>query len=254
MSILHAKTRMNPMLEMEIAAAEITNVTQEGMAMQFAGYENGKRKIRPSNGTADTEFVGFNFGVPLGAPSRFTKIELLKFVTDGAGNAKVVLSRAPITGTILVMLNSTGWGTGSALAEITTGTPTAGQYIISNTKELLTNVANLDANIFVVYQYAPTLLEARAKYGELLPGVSPLAVTGSMSVIVSGYVYTDMYDTSKNWSDVDTINAGETLKAGANGRVTYGGSAVGASMAGLCSIIELPTVDQPYLGLWVKVD
>ncbi len=253
MSILHSKSRFNPMLEMEILSSEIANVNQEGMAMQFAGYEGGKRKIRPSNGTDNTEFVGFNYGVRMGAPSRFTKIESLIVVADG-GAAKVTLSKAPITGTILVLKNSTGWGTGAAMAEVTSGTPTNAEYKIQNTLELTTHADNIGAQVFVVYQYLPTVAEARVRFGDVWPGVSPLKVLGSMSVVISGQIWTDMYDTSKNWSDIDTIASGEVLKAGSNGRITYGGSVTGASLAGMCSVIELPTVDQPYLGLWVRVD
>lgn len=253
MAILHSKSRFNPMLEMEILSSEIGNVNQEGLAMTFAGYENGKAKIRPSNGTTDSIFAGFTYGVRFGAPARFPKIEAANVVADG-GAAKIVLSKAPITGTILVLKNSTGWGTGAAMTEVTSGTPTNAEYKIQNVKELSTHGDNIGAQVFVVYQYEPTVLEARARYGDIYPGVAPHKVLGSLSIVISGQLWTDCYDTTKNWSDVDTIASGEKLKAGANGRITYGGSTNGADLSQQVTVLELPTVDQPFLGLWVKID
>lgn len=253
MAILHSKSRFNPMLEMEILSSEVANVNQEGMALTFGGYENGRAKVRPSNGTTDSIFAGFSYGVRMAAPSRFPKVELATVVADG-GAAKIVLSKAPITGTILVLKNSTGWGTGSAVAEVTSGTPTNAEFKIQNVKELATHADNIGAQVFVVYQYEPTVLEARARFGDVYPGSAPVKVLGSLSVVISGQLWTDMYDTSKNWSDIDTIASGEKLKAGANGRITYGGSVNGADLSQQVTVLELPTIDQPYLGLWVKVD
>lgn len=253
MAILQSKSRFNPMLEMEILSSEVANVNQEGMALTFGGYENGRAKVRPSNGTADSVFAGFSYGLRFAAPSRFPKIEVATVVADG-GAAKIALSKAPITGTILVLKNSTGWGTGTAMAEVTSGTPTNAEYKIQNTKELSTHADNIGASVFVVYQYEPTVLEARARYGDVYPGAHPVKVLGSLSVIVSGQIWTDMYDTTKNWSDIDTVSTGEKLKAAANGRISYGGSVNGADLSTQVSVLELPTVDQPFLGLWVKVD
>lgn len=255
MSLLYAKTRIQQIKELPVFSAEVANINQEGMALTFGGYEEGRRKIRASAGVDDTEFVGISIGPRFDAPTRMTKIEVLTAVSDGGSAAKVVLARPPITGTIYGAKSSTGWGTGTSLAEITGGgSPTNVQLKIngSNAYELLLHADLLGTSIFVVYEYTPSVLEARAKFGEKLPGMLPNVAYGSIGVLTSGEVWTDMYDHAINWAAIDTVGSGEFLKAGANGRFTVSGS--GQSLAGLVSVLEIPTVDQPYLGLWLRVD
>jgi hypothetical protein len=105
----------------------------------------------------------------------------------------------------------------------------------------LTTNGTVGHTVNVTYRYTLTVPEARAMNGDVIPGNYAGLTTGSVGVIQAGTIYTDQFDSAVNWQ------AATAVELGASGILTNQGGA--SNVVVPCTIIAIPTVDYPFLGL-----
>jgi hypothetical protein len=212
----------------------VTNI--EAGACLVSITESGIEKVVTSAGTSsDKEFVGVAFTEPF-RPTTMTNVEL-DYPTTAAPS--VALQYAPVSlSTVEVLINGVAAGT------IQSGSPGASTgvvQIVGSTLTLNSTDAATNPTLTVTYQYTLTVLQAQMLFGDGVPGAMAADVVGVIGVIQKGYVYVTNFDASQNWAAAQIT----TLKTGANGRFTVGGS--GCTVPG--RVVFTPTSDIPYLGL-----
>ena len=209
--------------EFPLAATAVP--AQEGQALvrSFSGNTFG---AAISTGAAGENFLGFLIAQISAVPfQQVTAVKTERFTLPAAPKT-ITLSKTPIAGTTFVF-------------NITTGVVAAPDSVTGNVVDLTT--AGLAGNIYdVTYRYNLTVLEAKSRNGDVVPGGWNGYVTGTVSDVQGGRIYTDQFDSSKNWA------LSTAVKLGANGLVT---DQSGAGTAINSSIIAVPTVDYPFLGI-----
>lgn len=190
----------------------------EGLAL-VAKYEGGALVVAPSTGAAGEVFVGVSVNnryidktYPV-APTRYT----------ADANGLVVLPNAPLPSALKVTAAADGTVLTSADAAAT------GKYVLNG------NTLTVDADLVidVAYDYSPSVVEALARQGDTWPGVGAVALQGATGVIEAGDIQTNQFDPTADWSL-------KTIKLGANGRFTTGGS--GVTLTGVI-ITQIPTAE-----------
>lgn len=182
--------------------------------------------VKPSTGAAGETFVGVSLSQPL-TLANFPRMESLTVNASG----QITLSKSPLAGTLRVG------------ADLTPGTPAsvATEYSISG--NVITVHASLIGTVVsVVYQFAPTVTEARAIQGDIPPGGAASLTMGTVGVVLAGTVFTSEFDTTVDW----TV-ANPAIKVSANGKFTVGGT--GATVPN-ARIVQLPSSDSTLLGLY----
>lgn len=231
-----------------VAILSTVSVEQEGMAMILAP-ENGREAARPSTTGDDNIFLGVSWGERFSAPATTPRVEFKTL-----NNLTVTLDKvASATGEIHVVVGADEYGNGGTKLAYSGSGPTNVQFNIDGGLQTITvHSDHADKTIFIVYRTPLTVAEAQTLYGDAYPGVRANAMHGTGGIILHGEVFTDQFDTSINWAALDTIAAGEVVRAGANGRFTAG-STGGASCAGTVHVIEAPSVGKPFLGLYIHI-
>lgn len=211
-------TRITGSIERPVAAGSI--VTAEGQALVMDLAAGG---VKPSAGTSGEKFVGFALATQIN-PEFAPAIETLD-VVDG----KVALAATPVAGTTLVKNAATGAAIAIDGTTVTlTGNVIAGLAV---------------AAVTVSYTRRLTVTEAKAIQGDVLPGGAASHAVGTVGTIYDGDVYTDQFDTSVDWAGATAV------KLGADGKLTTAGSGVTLTNV---TIVALPGVDSPFLGLHVN--
>lgn len=221
----------------EFPLLSTVTINAEGLALQKV-TENGIGKVRPTNGVANSIFMGFSFGYRFPAPATAVKTEAV--VVSSAGVA--TLSRTPTAVADMIVIKGTSY-TGTALANVASA-PTVAQWKL-NGSTVETHVDNAGATLFVVYRYALTVLESQLMFGDAYPGPQGPNVIGSIGVVQTGIIYTDAFDTSVNWAAMDAEDT--PIIGGANGRLTNTGA--GCSLRGFATVISVPSAGDPWLGI-----
>lgn len=212
-----------PALSTELPILASATIAAEGQAL-VGSTAGGVFGVGPSAGTANENFLGLAVSQQI-ALSVFPKVQ--EFVQPSSNT--ISLTRTPNASTLMVYNVTT-----SAVLVITT------DYTISG-KTVTMNAAYQGHTIRFIYKYSPTATEVRAIMGDVYPGGAAGTSIGQVGVFQKGVVYTTEYDSTKDW----TTSASVTVKSGANGLVTQGGS--GATIA--CAIVSSPNTTNPYLGL-----
>jgi len=218
-------------------------IAQEGLCLQHV-LEDGKMKVKPSTGTSGDEnaiFVGISWGERFAVPATLPFVEELT-----VASGKVTLSKvATAAADMLVVTDGVG---GTKLAS-TSGSPTNTQFKLeSNSRDVTVHSNHEGKKLYLVYRYSPTILEAQSLFGDAYPGARAHSVLMEAGVITKGVVYTDQFDTSVNWHTIDSVAAAETIRGGANGRLTVHATD-GCSLTGYAFIVEAPTAGKPWLGI-----
>lgn len=200
-------------------------IEAEGLALvRVTGSQS--QGVLPGTGAATETFVGFSSAGTSAAPfpeAYDNKVET--FLVPGSGI--VTLARTPVTGQVFVRDITDPAGVTNPVT------------VVNNT------ITGLPAGdeVEVTYKFALSVLEARARFGDVQPGGYSGAYVGQIGLVKRGLIATSEYDASKDWTKATV------LRVGAGGQVTcdiQGGSAgTGAVINGY--VVEIPTQDAPYL-------
>lgn len=181
--------------------------------------------VMPSTGTAADIFVGFAWAGTSAAPFRedfAVKVESFRVPTSGV----VRLSRTPIANQLIVRNDADG--------TVVTGYTLAGT-VLSGLPQ--------GEDLSVTYKYVNTELEAVVAQGNVVPGGYIGSQIGQIGLVTRGVVYTSNFDTGVDWA-----TEGDAIVLGANGQLTVAAnSPTGVAIRGF--VIELPSVDQPLIGI-----
>lgn len=210
----------------ELALAPNAQLSADGQAL-VGSLVNGVAGVQPSTGAAGEKFVGFVF-------SQTSAVSFLQTTAVAVENATVpgaktiTLARTPIAGSVLV--------------KDSTGAVVAADSVTGKVVDLTTNGVAGSA-VSITYRYALSVVEARSRNGDVTPGGYAGLTTGSVAMAQSGTVYTDQFDTAADFGA-----AGETVVLGPNGQLTTKTAhAAGTPLS--CTIVALPTVEYPFLGI-----
>ena len=210
----------------DFALASDAVLTGDGQAMVSVLSANGVAGVKPSTGAAGEKFVGFlrsqTSGVQL-LPATAVKVE--QQVLGSAGT--YTLAAVPMAGTLVVHNVTTG------------ATVASGDYVVDAAGNF-TSIACANAEIRFTYTRALTVLAARSLVGDVQPGGFAGYSVGQAPVVQEGVVYTDMIDTSIDWSLATSV------KLSTGGKLT---NQAGGGVAISATIESVPTVDRPFLGL-----
>lgn len=195
----------------------------EGLAL-VAKYENGELRVAPSTGASGEIFVGVSFNNR--SIDKTYPVATTRYTADS--NGLIVLPHAPLPSALKVV--DSGGTTLTSAASAATG-----KYVLKG------NTLTVDANLVVdvAYDYSPSVVEALARQGDTWPGIGAVALQGVTGVIEAGDIQTNQFDPTADWSL-------KTVKLGANGRFTTGGS--GVTLTGVI-ITQIPVEGGNVLGL-----
>lgn len=211
--------------ELPLSASAV--LSQEGQAMMitWAGQVPG---VLATAGAATDKFVGFLIAQTSAVPFLQTTAVKTERFTVPAGKT-VTLAKLPIASTTFVY-NVTG---SAAVTPDSVNTTTG---VVD-----LTTGGTVGTTVDITYRYNLTVAEARSRNGDVVPGGAAAYVTNSVSLVQAGVIYTDQFDSSKNYA------AATGLKTAANGLITDQ-SGAGAALTG-ATVIATPSVDYPFLGI-----
>lgn len=182
---------------------------------------NGRECVRVGN-SVKAPFMGFSYTESL-TPMVKSKVEVCKADAD---TGKFDLISEPITGQIAFFAED-----GSVINDATVSGKT------------VTAASNKGEMVKVQYRYQPTTEEVLMEDRVLVPSMASTDITGSIGVILEGLVYTDMFEASVDFSDVNA-----KLAVSENGLVTVQGEDGDlAEIPGV--VVSVPGVDTPFLGI-----
>lgn len=194
-----------------------------GQALVYK-LENGRQVVDAAAGAAGEVFAGFanaqTSATPV-APTSAVKVETLVVPSTGV----VTVSKPVLAGTVVVTNVASG-----AVVAIVTAVGTAIDLAL----------ASAGLTVKVVYRYALSAAEARSLVGDVQPGGYSGDSYGLMGVAQQGVIYTDAFDTSKNFAAATAI----TLAAG--GLLS---DQTGTGEVIQAVVVQAPTTDYPFLGV-----
>lgn len=199
--------------------------TANGQAL-IGDVVSGPFGVAVSTGAGTDKFVGFlsaqTSALPF-AQSVGVQSETATLSVSGT----YTLGKVPLGGTTL-------------LYDVTAGAAvSSGSYTIDGSGNV-TYVAGAGHSVYFVYQFTLSVSMARARFGDIQPGGYFGDTVGSWSVMRSGTIYTDQFDTSKSYEDATAI------KLASGGKVT---DHSGAGNAINANIVSIPSSTKPFLGL-----
>ena len=211
----------------------LPSLAQDGQAMIRGMYGN-TFGIQPCSGSAGEVFVGFLLAQMSSVPFLQTTAVKVETFTLSSGKT-VTLSKAPNASATLVQLIVGGSGV--------TNTTVAPDSVNTTTGVVDLTTAGVAGYVYqVTYRYSLSVVEARSRNGDVTPGGYAGLTTGTCGVMISGTIYTDQFDTTKNWA----LAAGASVKMTAGGLISdTSGSGVAISSA----VIAVPSIDFPFLGV-----
>lgn len=210
--------------------------------------EGGLAKGRPSNATADSEYLGISWGIYKGRPNNFPKIQEVKVGAASGATATALLSKQVANADDIYVYKGSDYS-GTLMSKTAGGAAPTGATdynLEADGRTITVDDQNANTTLFVVYNYVPSVADYKFAYeagGDLFPGNNGPAILGQVSVITAGIVYTDQFDKSVNWN---AVNAATPIKGGANGIFTTNGN--GCICTGV-KVYEAPSMDKPFLGL-----
>jgi hypothetical protein len=201
--------------------------------------QNGVAAVLQSSGANTDVWAGVAFNVwQVGTTAKYVDV-----ITVPSGSPyTATLSNTPVSPST-TMSAVTLDGSTSVLA-YNSGVA-SGQFSVSG-NVITFNSAQAGNVYYVTYTYTLSTQQAISYYGDgFVLKRSPSSITNTTGVIRAGLVYTDQYDASVNWYAPNIL----TIKTGANGLFTIGGS--GTSLT-WCTVFEAPTNSFPFLGLYIN--
>lgn len=222
--MIYAPTSSN-VVSKDMPLAVNTTLSADGQAMVGVLDTNGKFGVKPSTGAAGEKFVGFLNAQTSMVPfqqSTTTKVEQVVLGPSGA----FTLAKVPVGGT-------------TSIHNVTDGTTITSGFTLDSAGNFL-SVANANKEVRFTYTIPLTAIEARGLFGDPQPGGYSGYQVGQAAVARQGTIYIDQFDSSVDWS----LATGVKLAAG--GKVT---NQAGSGVTIDAVIVEVPSVDKPYLGL-----
>lgn len=205
----------------EAVLSPAAHITAEGQAL-VATPEG----LKESTGTAGEVFAGFavqRVSATLFLENYFVGVEELTVATAGS----LILQREPLSGDVVGIVNV-------ATGAVIEGETTVDGATISN--DNLTE----GLEVRVTYKYAMSVVEAKSRMGDVQPGGASGVIVGQIGLCSRGTIYTNCFDTSKNWA------AATEIKLAANGMLT---DQTGTGTAIKAYVVATPTSMYPYLGV-----
>ena len=215
-------------------------ITAEGQALVADdALGNG---VALAGGGATEKFVGISISQQRSL-SVMSHVEEITVAADGTFSTSFVSLSLALERFAIVTAGVEA-ATALDMTPATPGAPTILEADYLGVKAYKTHVSNAGKTVRAYYRYAPTLAQAQAIQGDVLPGGDSGVLLNLVGVITQGDVYTTEFDPSVNWAG---STADLRLKAG--GLFTLGGS--GAAPANV-RVISRPTSTSPFLGLAVN--
>lgn len=209
--------------EFPLAAGAVLAADGQAMIRSQVGQVFG---VTPSAGAGGEMFVGFLSAQTSAVPFlATTAVKVERFVVP-AGKV-LTLSKTLVASSVFVY-NVTG--SAAVTPDSATGT----------TVDLTTN-GTVGSTVDVTYRYNLTVAEARARNGDPTPGGYAGLTTNTVGIWQAGTIYTDQFDSSKNYA------AATAIELAAGGLVTDQSGT--GNVAIPCTVIAIPSVDFPFLGL-----
>lgn len=215
--------------ERPVAAGHM--ITAEGAAL-VSDLTGGQYGVKQSTGAANEVFVG----ISINSVTSLTETPKIEEALPGSANA-IVLAAEPLAGTVRVIRVDTG----AVLTAAATADATHYAVDAQNPRKFKFDAALATVGIKVIYSYAPTLAQAMALQGNILPGGPAGQYLGQVGVITRGDVFTDQWDTAGDWSTAKGV------ALAANGKFTPVADPADA-LRGV-QLIELPSAARSTLGL-----
>ncbi len=200
-------------------------IPEEGIPLVYTKVD-GTTYVVPATGAAGEMFAGVSYSrntPPYTAPM------FEELAVDASGSATLV--RAPIAGQVFVKSN------GSALTIVAGAPANVSECQVVGSK-VITKLAK-DVLIDVQYMYTPTVLEAKTIIGDHVVGGLPSDTMGTIGVLKTATIGTNMFDASVDWSDALHVKLG-------NGVFTVG---TAADNIPNCVVQNAPNVNNPFLVL-----
>lgn len=215
------------------AVANGFRITAEGAAL-VGVIVAGLYGVKMAAGSGSERFQG----VSVDSVTDLTSAPKYETGTIGSG-AAVILGAEPLAGTVRVVVGST--------VLTAAGSADSTHYAVdgSNAKRFIFDNSFVGSSYIITYQYAPTLAQAMALQGNVLPGGPAGQYLGQTGVITRGDVYTDQWDTTADWSTA----VGVVLAA--NGR--FAPTATLSSALEGTQLLEAPSATRAILGLNINV-
>lgn len=210
-------------------------ITAEGAAL-VGVMVGGVYGVKQATGVAGEKLSGISLNTVTG----LTQVPKIEAAVLGATNG-IVLAAEPIVGTVRVFRKDSG----AALTAAATADATHYSVDPANPRRFVFDATLVGVGFGIVYSYAPTLVQAMALQGNVLPGGPAGQYLGQVGVITRGDVYTDQWNTALDWSTA----VGVVL--GANGKFEPTTDAAVAAQG--VQIIELPSASRSTLGLAINV-
>ena len=248
-----SRSRIGRTYEIDVLSTD--NVLEEGLALTSV-IENNVAKARRSNGVDNTIFLGVSWGDRLGV-SAITSLPKIITATAGAANsggagfARVSLGYTSTGTPDMTVINGAGYGAAAPMTPVAIGAglDTATEYgLDADGRSIVVINALAGTQFFIAFRYAPTAVELVQRFGDVIWPQSSTQLH-RIGVIATGDLYTTNFDTSVDWSTIDTLATAEVLRAGPNGRFTV--NAAGAICRNTM-VIAAPTAAQPFLGIKIE--
>lgn len=204
-----------------------TPFKEEGIAIALV-REDGALYATPCTGAAGETFGGFTMSTNV--PTSFsTEIDTVPAVPV------VMLPRVPVTGQLYVAIDGQ-----PATVSVGTDAPTAAGKVTLNDRQLLVHADDVGKDLYYQFHYELTASEASEVTGDYYGGSHNAAGVkmNSVGAVIEGQVATNMFDASKDWSNVMHPRLGE------NGMLTTDGS--GTLLTNVV-IAGVPNADTPFL-------
>lgn len=210
-----------------------TLITAEGAPLVVdPTIDNG---VKVTAGAAGEQFAGVSISQQLNI-LQFPQLDSV--VVSSTGTFSTTFT--PIAGTIRVV--DLTQGADVALTAVGSA-PTTAQYAPgTGANNYITNTGNAGHTLTIYYRFAPTVAQAQAIQGTILPGGDSGALLNTVGVVIAGDVYTSEYDTSADWLAAGPL----VLYLGANGLFTTTSGGVAVPNA---RVIARPTANNPFLGV-----
>lgn len=214
-------------------------IMDEGLAL-VAVMVDGIMKVKPSAGVAGEVFAGVSFS------RNSTAAQVPGVVEEVVGaDLGMDLGRAAATGQISIVLTNPATGAVRAATIVSTAPASANEVQLTPAGRLVFFAGEAGTKVRVVYQYAPSSVEAMSIKGNMPYGMLPSSVYGIVGVLTNMQeLSTSCFDASVDWTGATTAGAPQTVKLGADGRFTIGGNGVAVPN---CTILKAPSVDSPFV-------
>ncbi len=216
---------------------------EEGMCCVRV-LESGQERVKPSAGATGESFSGYSVIANL-SPKAEALIENNSIPVTAPFTFKLVHNDL-VSGQLRCIDNTTGNDSAAippTFTFIISGVPTTNEILVDYSSGILTfHSSKAGHSITIHYRHEMTVRESITKYLQRnqRTNIDP-EVYNMISVFAdTGIIYTDQYDINKDYSNVPK---GE-LKTGPGGKITTFG---GGDPCG--SVISVPSIDYPYLGV-----